>query len=61
MQKGGIHMKEVPKFYTTMFNAATDALRELEKQNAGSAKDLLIRGQLRAEGECTAWMEEQKE
>ena len=54
-------MKEVPKFYTTMFNAATDALRELEKQNAGSAKDLLIRGQLRAEGECTAWMEEQRE
>lgn len=54
-------MKEIPKFYTTMFNAATDVLRELEKQNYGNAKDLLMRAQLRAEGECTAWMEEQKE
>nr|WP_325300608.1 hypothetical protein [uncultured Oscillibacter sp.] len=54
-------MKEIPKFYTTMFNAATDVLRELEKQNYGTAKDLLLHAQLQAEGECTAWMEEQKE
>ena len=54
-------MKEVPKFYTTMFNAATDVLRELEKQNYGNAKDLLMHAQPRAEGECTARMEEQKE
>lgn len=53
-------MKEIPKFYTTMFNAATDVLRELEKQNYGNAKDLLMHAQLRAEGECTAWMEAQE-
>lgn len=53
-------MKEVPKFYTTMFNAATDTLRELDKLNIGNAKDLLMHAQLRAEGECTAWMEEQE-
>ena len=51
-------MKELPNFYTTLFNAATDALREPEKQNYGNAKDLLMHAQLRAEGECTAWMEE---
>lgn len=54
-------MKEIPTFYTGLFNAVTDALRKLEKQNYGRAKDLLMHAQLRAEGECTAWMEEQKE
>ena len=33
-------MEDYQKLYTTMFNAFTDALRELEKQNYGSAKDI---------------------
>lgn len=53
-------MKTVPKYYTTLFNAVTDALRELEQHNYGRASDLLVHGQLQAEGECTVWMEEQK-
>lgn len=47
-------MRELPSYYTTLFNAVTDALRELEKQNYGNAKELLVHGQLQAEGECIA-------
>lgn len=53
-------MSTVPKYYTTLFNAVTDVLRELEQHNYGNATDLLMHGQLQAEGEYTAWMEEQK-
>lgn len=53
-------MRTVPKYYSTLFNAVTDALRELEQHNYGNATDLLMHGQLQAEGEYTAWMEEQK-
>nr|WP_325294322.1 hypothetical protein [uncultured Oscillibacter sp.] len=56
-----IEMKTVPKYYTTLFNAVTDALKELDQQNYGNLKDLLVHGQLQAEGECTAWMEEDDE
>ena len=54
-------MKEIPKFYTTLFNAVTDALKEAEKRNYGNVENLLLHGQLQAEGECVAWMEEEKE
>lgn len=54
-------MKTIPKYYTTLFNAVTDALRELDKQNLGNARELLTHGQLQAEGECTVWMEEETE
>lgn len=54
-------MPELPKFYTTLVNAVTDARRELEKRNYGNADELLMHAQLRAEGECIAWAEEQKE
>ncbi|WP_325199961.1 hypothetical protein [Oscillibacter sp.] len=54
-------MKPVPKYYSILFNAVTDALKELDKQNYGNVKDLLMHGQLQAEGEYTAWMEEGKE
>lgn len=43
-------MEDYQKPYTTMFNAITDALRELEKQNYGSAKDILLHAQLETEG-----------
>lgn len=38
------------KLYTTLFNAVTDALRELDKLNIGSAKETLLRAQLTTEG-----------
>lgn len=47
-------MNELPKYYTVLFNAAADALAALERQDFGTAKTLLIRGQLQAEEEYTA-------
>ena len=47
-------MNELPKYYTTLFNTAADALAALERQDFGTAKRLLIQGQLQAEGEYTA-------
>lgn len=38
------------KIYTTVFNAVTQALEELEKQNLGAAKECLLSAQLMAEG-----------
>ena len=37
------------RLYYVMFNGATDALKELENQNFGAAKDILRNAQLRAE------------
>ena len=51
-------MKTVPKYYSTLFNAVTDALKELDKQNYGNLRDLLVHGQLQAEGEYNACLEE---
>ena len=42
-------MTDYPKMYTTLFNAITDALEQMEKLNYGSAKDLLITAQQQAE------------
>lgn len=47
-------MNELPKYYTTLFNTAAGALAALERQDFGTAKRLLIQGQLQAEGEYTA-------
>ncbi len=47
-------MESVPKYYSVLFNAVTGALEELEKQNYGRARELLVHGQLQAEGEYTA-------
>ncbi|WP_312939477.1 hypothetical protein [Oscillibacter sp.] len=41
--------QEFPKYYTIIFNAVTDALRELDAENPGKAKALLIQGQQEAE------------
>ena len=39
------------KMYTTLFNAITDALEAMEKQNVGIARELLIRAQQKTEEE----------
>ncbi len=42
-------MEELPKYYTVLFNAVTDALEALERQDFGTARALLERGQREAE------------
>ena len=42
-------MPDYEKMYHLLFNAATDALEQIEQQNYGSAKDLLIAAQQQAE------------
>ena len=37
------------KMYQLLFNAITDALEQMEKQNLGSAKDLLTTAQQKTE------------
>ena len=37
------------KMYTTLFNAITDALEQLDAQNYGEAKETLIYAQQKAE------------
>ena len=37
------------KMYTTLFNAITDALEQLDAQNYGEAKETLISAQQKAE------------
>ena len=40
---------EYQKMYTLLFNAITDALKQMEKQNYGTAKETLIAAQQQAE------------
>ena len=42
-------MTDYQKMYTMLFNAITDALMQMEKQNYGAAKETLISAQQRAE------------
>ena len=42
-------MEDYRKMYLLLFNAVTSALEQLEKQNLGEAKDLLITAQQKAE------------
>ena len=42
-------MANYDKMYSLLFNAITDALEKLEKQNLGDAKDILISAQQKAE------------
>ncbi|WP_312613663.1 hypothetical protein [Oscillibacter sp.] len=41
--------EEFPKYYTILFNAVTDALRELDAGNPGNARAILIQCQQAAE------------
>ena len=45
------------KLYTLLFNGITDALEEMEKQNFGRAKEILIQSQQKSE---EIYMEEQE-
>ena len=40
------------KLYYRLFNAITDVIEQIEQQNYGSAKDLLILAQQQAEEYC---------
>ena len=42
-------MENYQKMYSTLFNAITDALIRIEKQNYGDAKDVLVAAQQAAE------------
>ena len=42
---GGFAMTDYQKMYLTLFNAITDALAQIEKQNYGDAKSTLIAAQ----------------
>lgn len=44
-------MKEIPHYYTVLFNAVTDALGAMDGMNPWQAKALLIWGQQAAEEE----------
>ena len=48
------------KMYTTLFNALTDAIRELEIKNYGRAEEILKKAQCDAEDIYIVW-EEQEE
>ena len=42
-------MENYQNMYSTLFNAITDALAQIEKQNYGDAKSTLIAAQQKAE------------
>ena len=42
-------MPNYQKMYTTLFNAMTDAIENIEKLNFGEAKELLIQAQQKTE------------
>ena len=42
-------MRNISQEYLLLFNAITDALHEMERQNCGTAKDILIQAQQDAE------------
>ncbi len=42
-------MADYQKMYTTLFNAITDALEQLTRQNIGEAKETLMQAQQKAE------------
>lgn len=45
----GDRMVEYKELYYLLFNGITDAIEQINKQNVGTAKDLLIRVQQEAE------------
>ena len=42
-------MPDYQKMYTTLFNAMTDAIENIEKLNFGEARELLIQAQQKTE------------
>jgi len=52
-KKGGIQMEyeeyETPECYRYLFNAVESAIQAIEEQNYGTAKEILLEGELKAE------------
>ena len=42
-------MNEIPEYYTILFRAVEQAIRALDAQNYGSAKQILVDGEQNAE------------
>ena len=42
-------MESFPAYYTILFNGVTDAIAAIDRQDFGLARELLVRGQQRAE------------
>lgn len=40
---------ELPKYYTSLFDAVTVAILEMDKQNYGNAKKILLEAQIKSE------------
>ena len=40
---------ELPKYYTNLFDAVTVAILEMDKQNYGNAKKILLEAQIKSE------------
>ena len=40
---------ELPKYYTSLFDAVTVAILEMDKQNYGNAKKILLEAQIQSE------------
>ena len=40
---------ELPKYYTSLFDAVTVAIIEMDKQNYGNAKKILLEAQIKSE------------
>lgn len=42
-------MSDFPNYYTLLFNRITDAIKALDRQDYGSARDILVKAQQDAE------------
>ena len=52
-------MMDYQKLYAVIFNAVTDAVEQLELQNFGVAREILIRAQLETEEQYMCEKEEE--
>lgn len=53
-------MNELPRYYTLLFNAVEEAVAAMERLDFGTAKSMLVRGQILAEEEYCAMTEREK-
>lgn len=44
-----MEIENLPSYYTILFNAVTDAIQALDRQDFGQARALLVQGQQQAE------------
>lgn len=54
-------MNELPRYYTILFNAVEDAVAAMERMDFGTAKSMLVRGQILAEEAYLAQAQTEKE